>query len=73
MNYPKFLIANTHNGVYQVSAIDFYVEYPHLAPLKPKYFLENLSTLDDNETLSTIIDGDDAEIFDTINSQYGIN
>jgi hypothetical protein len=73
MNYPKFLIANTYHGVYQVSVFAFCLKYQHLAPLKPKYFLENLSTLDDNETLSTIIDGDDAEIFDTINSQYGIN
>ena len=73
MNYPIFLIANKHNGVYRVSAIDFYIDYPYLAPLKPKYFLEQLATIEDNESISTIINGDDSAVLDTILSQYDIN
>ena len=71
--YPKFLIATTFLGVRQVSAINFTIDYPDLAPLKSKYFLENLSTLSDGERLATIIDYDDADVYQQIEDEYGIN
>jgi hypothetical protein len=71
-NYPKYLIASTINGVYQVSPIDFTIDYPHLAPLKPKWFYENLKGLEDDEQLSTIIDREDEVWFEKIREEYSI-
>jgi hypothetical protein len=72
MNYPVFLIANTLHGVYRVSAIDFVIDYPQLAPTKPAYFLAGLDTLDDDEFLSTVIHGDDEDIYNQIANLYEI-
>jgi hypothetical protein len=72
MNYPIFLVANTLHGVYRVSAIDFAIDYPHLAPTKPAYFLAGLPTLNDNQFLSTIIHGEDEDIYNQIANLHGI-
>ncbi len=72
MNFPIFLVASPMHGVYQVSAIDYAIDYPHLAPTKPKYFLDGLDTLDDDEFISTVIEGDDEEIYNLIIENFGI-
>ena len=71
MKLPIFLHASQHNGVYEVSAIDFYQD--GLAPLKPEWFLENLNTVKEDEVILTVIHGEDLEVYEKIKAEYGIN
>ena len=71
MKLPIFLHASRHNGVYEVSYLDFHLT--DLPPLKPEWFLENLNTVEENEIISTVIHGEDLDVYEKIKADYGVN
>lgn len=65
-----FYAASVTNGVYQIDWVDV---PPSADLMKPTYFKDSLSTLDDNEVIYTHIDGDSIDVLELIELEYGIN
>jgi hypothetical protein len=64
-----YLVADVIDGVSIHGAVD----YPDVDILSPRIFYECLADLGDDEVIYTYVGGDDEELFDKIDKEYGIN
>jgi hypothetical protein len=64
-----YLVADVIDGV----SIHGTIDYPDVDVLSPKLFYECLNDLGDDEVIYTYVGGDDEELFDKIDNEYGIN
>ena len=64
-----WLAADTITGVYVIDPID----YPEMESISPINFYNSLKDLSDGEQIFASFDGNAEEIYDNIESEYGIH
>ncbi len=67
--FGVYLAANTISGVFIIDPVD----YPEFELMKPKDFYSELRSVGARETIFSLFNGNDEEIFDKIKSEYVIN